>query len=409
MRNFINWYSSKKLISIPVTILVAAMIVGGINLGIVNSSKKTEEVTLETNLASANNTYGYTGLVPNEYGWWYVNNGQVDFNYNGLVYDQNVGWWLVRDGAIDFGYNGLYFDQNCGWGLIQGGTVNFGYNGLYCDANCGWWLIQGGTVNFGYNGLYCDANCGWWLIQGGTVGFGYNGLYCDANCGWWLIQGGTVDFGYNGLIPNEYGWWYVQGGAINFNYTGLAYDPYVGWWYVSGGAIDFGYNGIVTNEYGTWYVSGGAVDFNASANLNASSNNSTPARNKQDMGHSIGPEADGNVYCDHLYYDGYDYTQEKYKCTMTTRVDHVLVEPGYDYEEPNIIYGHWDCCSCGAYFEDYMSPEAQAHANSCPQFDGWHGDIDIVRGTVTRHQPDRYEDQTHYIYTCPHCGDKYEL
>ena len=43
MRNFINWYSSNKRISIPVTILVAALIVCGTYAGVTNLNKPEKE------------------------------------------------------------------------------------------------------------------------------------------------------------------------------------------------------------------------------------------------------------------------------------------------------------------------------------------------------------------------------
>lgn len=44
--------------------------------------------------------WNYTGLAPNEYGWFKITNGNVDFGYTGLAYDENVGWWYVENGAI---------------------------------------------------------------------------------------------------------------------------------------------------------------------------------------------------------------------------------------------------------------------------------------------------------------------
>jgi len=47
----------------------------------------------------------YVGLLENEYGWWFVRNGQVDFSFNGIVQNKN-GKWLVTEGAVNFDYSG---------------------------------------------------------------------------------------------------------------------------------------------------------------------------------------------------------------------------------------------------------------------------------------------------------------
>ena len=37
----------------------------------------------------------YTGLAANAYGWWYIQNGKVDFNATGLTSNE-YGWWYVE-------------------------------------------------------------------------------------------------------------------------------------------------------------------------------------------------------------------------------------------------------------------------------------------------------------------------
>ena len=51
-------------------------------------------------------TSPHTGLAANEYGWWYVSDGQVDFNCNGLV-NSAYGWWYVSGGRVDDTYTDL--------------------------------------------------------------------------------------------------------------------------------------------------------------------------------------------------------------------------------------------------------------------------------------------------------------
>ena len=45
--------------------------------------------------------FGYTGLVQNEAGWWYVVNGQLDFGYTGTV-NWNGATYRVVNGNVVF-------------------------------------------------------------------------------------------------------------------------------------------------------------------------------------------------------------------------------------------------------------------------------------------------------------------
>ncbi len=45
--------------------------------------------------------FGFTGLAQNEYGWWYIRSGMLDFSYTGYV-----GWYgvnyRVQNGQVIF-------------------------------------------------------------------------------------------------------------------------------------------------------------------------------------------------------------------------------------------------------------------------------------------------------------------
>ena len=225
----------------------------------------------------------YTGLADNEYGWWKITDGTVDFTANGLQFDTGTdAWWYFNGGAIDFAYTGLALNEY-GWWKITAGTVDFGYNGLGFNED-GWWKVNNGVVDFTANGLQYDASTnvwwyfagglldfkyiglaendsGWWKIADGTVDCGYNGRGVNEY-GWWKVTDGKVDFSYTGLVSNEAGWWKVVNGAVDFTANGLQYDPPTNiWWYFNGGAIDFAYKGLAVNEDGWWYISNGTVDF----------------------------------------------------------------------------------------------------------------------------------------------------
>ena len=54
--------------------------------------------------------WDYTGIAPNENGWWRVENGKVNFNANG-IYQNEKGLWKVTNGKVDFGYTGPFADS----------------------------------------------------------------------------------------------------------------------------------------------------------------------------------------------------------------------------------------------------------------------------------------------------------
>ena len=53
-----------------------------------------------------------TGVYVNEFGWWFIRNGEVDFNYNGIAANEHGSWYL-ENGKVDFTKSGtVVFDGN---------------------------------------------------------------------------------------------------------------------------------------------------------------------------------------------------------------------------------------------------------------------------------------------------------
>ena len=50
-------------------------------------------------------------IAHNDNGWWVIENGQVNFGYNGLASNQN-GLWYCVNGKVDFSYNDDNFQYN---------------------------------------------------------------------------------------------------------------------------------------------------------------------------------------------------------------------------------------------------------------------------------------------------------
>ncbi len=196
------------------------------------------------------------GLYPDESGNWFLfRNGNIATDYTGIS-ENDFGQWYVVNGQVDFGYTGVVYAQDA-WRVVIGGRLTDDYTGLAANE-FGWWYLENGQVNFNYTGIVGNEY-GWWKVDGGKVNFEYTGL-ASNEYGWWYLSGGQVNFNYTGIVGNEYGWWKVDGGKVNFDYTGLACDEY-GWWYLKNGCVDFTYTGKATNEYGTWKVVLGAVVF----------------------------------------------------------------------------------------------------------------------------------------------------
>ena len=109
--------------------------------------------------------FNYSGIALNDYGWWKFTNGSVDFNANGLVFDEATNtWWYFNGGAIDFAFDGIALND-FGWWKVNNGSVNFGFNGL-CSNEYGTWKFNNGTVDFGYNGFAADGENTWYVVNG---------------------------------------------------------------------------------------------------------------------------------------------------------------------------------------------------------------------------------------------------
>ena len=239
-----------------------------------------------------------TTVAQNAYGWWYVNNGKVDFSCDS-VEENEYGWWRIRAGKVDFGFNGFAKNEH-GWWYLEKGKVIFSKNDIISgNANTdpsaagvnGWWYVRNGKVTKA-DTVAQNAN-GWWYVKDGKVDFSYNGFAKNEN-GWWYIEKGQVTFKKNDILKgiantssdkagedawwyvrgsqvkdeetvaqNAHGWWYVKGGKVDFTYTGIKQNAN-GWWRIVNGKVDFNCNSVEQNEYGWWYLKNGKVDFSYS-------------------------------------------------------------------------------------------------------------------------------------------------
>lgn len=197
-----------------------------------------------------------SGLKKGFNGWWLVENGQV--SGKNTVAQNEYGWWKITYGLVDFNYTGLAQNEY-GWWRIENGKVNFGFYGL-CMYNNVWFYLRGGCIDWGFHGLARGWDGIWYYINGGKINYGYFGLLQGWDGVWYYINGGYIDWSVTTLTYYYGKWYYVSKGSIDWEYTGLAQNEY-GWWFVRNGVIDFSFNGRVTNAAGTWNVINGHAVF----------------------------------------------------------------------------------------------------------------------------------------------------
>ena len=156
-----------------------------------------------------NTKVDYTGVAKNEYGWWRVYKGQVDFTANG-IYQNDYGWWKTTNGKVTFDETGIYQNEH-GWWRTEDSKVNFQANSIYQNIH-GWWKTTNGKVTFKDHGIYQNEH-GWWKVEDSKVNFNYNGLASNEH-GTWVIVNGKVDFSYSGLFTFRGVTYSIDGGKV---------------------------------------------------------------------------------------------------------------------------------------------------------------------------------------------------
>ena len=68
---------------------------------------------------STGNVVNYTGVAPNDAGWWFLKDGIVDFKKNGVEHNDN-GWWAIFDGKVNFNFTGWRNNAAGRWYCVNG-------------------------------------------------------------------------------------------------------------------------------------------------------------------------------------------------------------------------------------------------------------------------------------------------
>lgn len=172
-----------------------------------------------------------------------------------VAYDERTGSWCAfKNGAVDTGYTGVVGNEYGYW-YIKNGFLDWSYTGV-AGNEYGYWYIKNGSLDWSYTGV-AGNEYGYWYIKNGALDWTYTGV-SNNEYGYWYIKNGALDWSYTGVANNEYGWWYIKNGALDWSYTGVGINEY-GWWYMKNGSLDWSYQGTVTYNGRTYHVNNGSV------------------------------------------------------------------------------------------------------------------------------------------------------
>lgn len=172
----------------------------------------------------------------------------------GLIKGSDGKWAVYKDNKVDVSVTGIV-KNDFGWWRVEKGYVNFNANSIYKNQY-GWWKTTDGKVTFKETGVFKNEY-GWWRVEDSKVNFKANGIYKNPY-GWWKTTNGKVTFKENGVFKNEYGWWKVKDSKVDFSFTGIASNKN-GKWYIKNGKVDFSKNGKVKYNGTTYTIKNGKV------------------------------------------------------------------------------------------------------------------------------------------------------
>ena len=213
-------------------------------------------------LTNGNINWNYSGLIYFNNEWFYVHHGLIDWNYSNLV-NYNGQWFYVRNGKIDWGYNTLSQVDGGGiWYKVTNGKLDWNYKGLFKFYDT-WYYLDHGQLDWNANKLV-NYNGDWYYVINGAINWKYTNLNM-YNGTWYYVRDSKIRWGDNTLAQvNDVGVWYqVNNSSINWNYTGLT-QFYGTWYYIDQGRLNWNYNGLVYYNNEWFYVKNGSIDWNYS-------------------------------------------------------------------------------------------------------------------------------------------------
>ncbi len=158
----------------------------------------------------------YTGLIAHNQILWYVDGGQVQFDYDGLVEFEGTKY-LIKSGQINTNFTGITKQQGVYY-YFTDGINDLGFEGLVtCNGMKAY--VQNGEVNFNKTGIVEDGGS-LLYVKYGIWRNTFKGLARSDDGNWLCMVGGTFYPAYNGVAKLNTNWVYVQNGYVNFKYTG---------------------------------------------------------------------------------------------------------------------------------------------------------------------------------------------
>lgn len=153
---------------------------------------------------------------------YYDQAGEVMTSYSGLV-DFEGGKFFVRNGILDTNVNGVQSPD--------AKTFYFFANGQICD---------------GANG-FAEYDGQWFVIKEGVLQTGFNGLFEYMGAKFWVAAGQKTN--YTGLMKTEEGWLYLVEGQFYPITDLVSYDGAI--FYVKDGKLQESFTGTVRDFNGT--------------------------------------------------------------------------------------------------------------------------------------------------------------
>ncbi len=227
--------------------------------------------------------YDYTGMGTNANGTWYVENGEVRFNFTGSYTDEKRNTYIIENSKVRADLTKVMLVDDV-WRMVIKGVVKYNYNAIGSNEN-GRWYLQNGEVTFKYTGTYIEAGTAFIIEDSKVMAIvpEHTTSVVLVDKTWRMVKDGYVDYDYTGIGTNANGTWYVQKGEVTFKYTGNYTDEkgttYIikeskvrtdltkvmlvdnVWRMVIKGVVKYNYNAIGSNENGKWYVQNGEVTF----------------------------------------------------------------------------------------------------------------------------------------------------
>ncbi len=183
----------------------------------------------------------FTGFAENALGWWYVENGEVDFSRCALIHgvvDGAEADWYVLGGMVKTDWSGpSVFPAGQQQYVILNGRLDRGCTGFQRGTD-GWWYAEEGLVRSDAEGLIegaVNGVDGLWYVSGGKVQLDYRGLLDLSDGVRWCVSGGRVETEKTGIFFSGEEAWFCRGGRVDETARCAWSEDETGDWIVLGG------------------------------------------------------------------------------------------------------------------------------------------------------------------------------